>query len=116
MSTDPTEELRPLPRLHPLVLAAGVGALWGALGYAVLWGFTPLTVSRRFVVGVVGTLVLLPVRTVLWGIRVVERMTGRAYHFPDSNWWIGVVAALVGAVLVLVATALMRAALRHARR
>lgn len=100
---------------HPLLLAAGAGALWGTVSFLVLWGHTPLTVTRRFVVGVVGTLALLPVRIVLWGIRTVERATGRSYHFPDTNWWIGVVAALVGAALVAGLTLVARALLKRAR-
>ena len=104
----PREALPPLPRLHPLLLAAGIGALWGAAGYAVLWGHSPIAVSRAFVVSVPGTLVLLPVRIVLVSIRLAERWSGRAFHFPDTNWWIGLVAAVVGAALVAGATALVR--------
>lgn len=109
----PSEELRPLPRLHPLVVAAAAGALWGAAGYAVLWGHSPITVSRAFVASLPGTLVLLPARTVLASIRLVEGWAGRSFHFPDTNWWIGVAAAGVGAALVVGVVAAVRALTRR---
>jgi len=115
VTSDPAENLAPLPRLHPLLLAAGIGALWGAAGYAVLWGYSPIAVSRAFVVGVPGTLVLLPVRIVLVSIRLVEGWTGRSFHFPDANWWIGLVAAAVGAALVAGATAVVRGTIARLR-
>ena len=93
------EDLRDLPRFPPAVAAIVLGALWGGLAYAVLWGHTPLLVSRRFVVSALGTLVLLPVRLVLWGIRSLEGAVGEIFAFADANWWIGVVAAAVGAAI-----------------
>lgn len=111
----PKQEPSPLPRLHPLVFAAGVGALWGAIGYAILWGHSPLVVSRAFVVSLPGTLALLPVRTVLAAFRLVEEWAGRSFHFPDSNWWIGVAAGAVGATIVAGVTALVRAAIARLR-
>lgn len=99
--------------------AAGLGALWGLFGYAVLWGHTPLTVHRPFVLSVLGTILLLPVRLVLLGIRLVEeRVAGHPFDFSANHAWIGALAGVVGAaiaVVVVVAvrvTARMRTAVR----
>lgn len=110
-----TDDLRDLPRFPPLLVAASLGALWGAMGYAILWGLTPITVSRQFVLSFQGTLALLPVRLVLWSIKAAEGLAGRHFHFPDFNWWIGAVAAGVGAGMATAAVALGRFLLRRAR-
>lgn len=115
MGTEPAEDPRPRSGLHPLALAAAAGALWGTAAFLVLWGHTPITVTRSFVVGSLGTAVLLPVRIVLWGLRAAERVAGRPFHFPDANWWIGMVAALVGAGLVAAAAVVVRAVGRRLR-
>jgi len=81
--------------------AVGVGALWGVLGYSVLWEGTPYEVDRAFVDGAPGTLVLLPVRLVLWAIRWVELLTDRTFDLADNHLWIGMVAGAVGALLAL---------------
>lgn len=110
------EDLRELPRFPPLAAAIVLGALWGGLAYAVLWGHTPLEVSRRFVVGPVGTLALLPVRLVLWAIRAAEGVLGETLLFADANWWIGLVAAAVGSTIALVAVLAVRLGKRTMHR
>lgn len=89
------------PRRSGTAWALGAGALWGALGYSVLWEGTPFEVSRSYVEGALGTLLLLPVRLVLWAIRWVELLTDRTFDFSDNHLWIGVVACAVGALLVV---------------
>jgi hypothetical protein len=106
---------------RPLLAAGIAGALWGLAGYAVLWGYTPIVVHRTFVVSVVGTVVLLPVRLVLWGIRFVEEnLAGRSFDFSANNGWIGALAAAVGAAIAVGAFLLVRALVgalgRRARR
>lgn len=110
-----SEEYPPIPRVHPVMAAMATGALWGALGYAVLWGLSPIVVGRRFVVSLLGTLVFLPVRLVLWGIRAVEAAAGRSFELADSTWWIGVTAALVGAVIAAAAALALRPVVRRLR-
>jgi hypothetical protein len=106
----------PLPSVHPVALAAAVGALWGGAGYAILWGHAPIVVGRRFVTSPLGTVAFLPVRLVLWWIRMVEGWMGRSFELAEESWWIGVVAALAGAVLATGALLLGRLAVRRARR
>jgi uncharacterized membrane protein YeaQ/YmgE (transglycosylase-associated protein family) len=112
-----TEGLRDeYPRESGLATMAGIGAVWGFFGYTVLWQGVPFGVNRRFVESVVGTLVLLPVRTVLWGVHIGERFAGRSFDFADDNWWIGVAAAAIGAVIVVLAFVVVRTAARALRR
>ena len=89
------------PRRSGTAWALGAGALWGVLGYSVLWEGTPFEVSRSYVESALGTLLLLPVRLVLWAIRWVELLTDRTFDFSDNHLWIGVVACAVGALLVV---------------
>lgn len=103
------------PRASGLATTAGAGALWGFLGYTVLWQGIPFGVNRRFVESVVGTLVLVPVRTVLWGVHIGERMAGRPFDFADDNWWIGVAAALVGGAMGSLAFTVIRSGVRALR-
>ena len=103
--------------LPPGALAGAMGALWGLGGYALLWGETPIVVTRRFVLSGAGTALLLPARVVLWGIRQVEvRVAGRSFDLSSAHGWIAPVAALVGAGIVVAAFVLVRAALRRLRR
>ena len=112
-----TEGLRDeYPRASGPATMAGIGAVWGFFGYTVLWQGVPFGVNRRFVESVVGTLVLLPVRTVLWGVHIGERFAGRSFDFADDNWWIGVAAALVGGAIVVLAFVVVRRAARALRR
>lgn len=107
----------PRPRLSPVAAAAVGGAVWGAAGYAVLWGKTPLTVTHRFVTSTAGTALLLPVRTVLWMIRALEvHVAHRSFDFADRNAWIGVVAAILGGAYAAVVAVGTRAFLRRRRR
>lgn len=99
-----------------LATMGAIGAAWGFFGYTVLWQGVPFGVNRRFVESVVGTLVLFPVRTVLWGVHIGERLAGRSFDFADDNWWIGVVAAAIGAVIVVLAFVVVRTAARALRR
>ena len=82
-----------------LAVAAAIGAVWGLAGYAVLWGHTSIVVSRSFVVSPIGTILLLPVRTVLWTIHSLERAAREPFEFSDNNWWIGLASAMAGAVI-----------------
>jgi hypothetical protein len=104
------------PRTSGPAATAGIGAVWGFLGYTVLWQGVPFEVNRRFVESVVGTLVLFPVRTVLWGVHVGERLAGRSFDFADDNWWIGVAAALIGGAILVLAFVVVRTAARALRR
>lgn len=93
-------------------VAAWVGAAWGLAGYAVLWGHIPVVATRRFVVSAAGTIALLPVRVVLWGIRQAEGVAGHPFDFSQTNGWIGALAGLVGAAVGVVGFLLVRAAIR----
>jgi hypothetical protein len=104
------------PRRSVLGLASGVGAIWGLLGYSILWEGTPLVVDRPFVQSVAGTLVLLPVRWVLWGIHRAEQAAGRSFDLSRNHWWIALVAAGVGAGIAVAATAAVRGSVRRLRR
>ena len=115
MADEFREDLRPLPRVPAIVVASTAGALWGAVGYAVLWGLTPLSVSRSFVLSSVGTAALLPVRLVLGSIRLAEGLFDRSFQFADSNWWIGALAAVVGGVIAAGVILLARLAVRVVR-
>jgi hypothetical protein len=100
-----------------LLWAAGLGGLWGLACYVVLWGYTPVVIHRSFVVGIVGTVLLLPVRLVLWGIRFVEeRVAGHTFDFSANHGWIGVASAAVGAAIVLAAIWIGRSLVRRAAR
>jgi hypothetical protein len=104
------------PRASGLAALTGIGAVWGFFGYTVLWQGVPFGVDRRFVESVVGTLVLFPVRAVLWGVHIGERFAGRSFDFADDNWWIGVAAAIIGGAVVVLAFAVVRTAARSLRR
>jgi ABC-type Co2+ transport system permease subunit len=95
----------------PVLAAGAIGAAWGFAGYVLLWGYTPIVVDRPFVVSLIGTIVLLPIRLVLLTIRAIERASGGPFDFSANNWWIGVTAAFVGAAIATVAAWTIRAAL-----
>jgi hypothetical protein len=106
-----------LPRIPGPVLAAGLGSLWGLFGYAVLWGHTPLEVTRRFVVSPLGTTLFAPIRAVLEAIRLVEEhIAGHPFDFSLNNWWIGLAAGAVGALLATAAFLLARGTIRGLAR
>jgi hypothetical protein len=124
MGIDPPEEPRGLvlegaerpPRVSVVTVAAAVGSAWGLLCYSILWEGEPVGVQRAFVDSTLGLLALLPVRVVLWAIRLAEDVAGRTFELSANHWWIGVAAAVVGAVIVGVATFGGRALLRRLDR
>ncbi len=104
------------PRVTAGGLAFGAGAIWGLLGYAILWEGAPVTVDRPFVQSVPGTIALLPVRVVLWAIRGAEALAGRSFDLSRNHWWIALVAGAIGAAIAVTLTWAVRAALRVVRR
>jgi hypothetical protein len=100
----------------PIAVAAGFGAIWGAVAFAVLWGYTSIQVTRPFVESVAGLVTLLPVRIVLYGIHVLEARAGRSFHLASNHEWIGFVSAAVGAAIVALAFAAGRALIRAGHR
>jgi hypothetical protein len=95
------------PRIHPAIVGAGAGVLWGAFSYSVLWEGTPVAVDRRFVESVGGTILLLPARLVLWAIQAAELLAGRTFALADSTWIFGAGSFLTGLALgVLVVLAI----------
>ena len=116
MSHDEGHGLRDeYPRVSGIGIATGVGGLWGAMCYSVLWEGTPFEVDRAFVQSLPGTLVLLPARLVLWSIRWIERLTDYTFDFSRNHLWIGLVTSIVGAALAVTAFLLVRLGLRRAR-
>lgn len=103
------------PRLSLVGVAAGLGALWGLLGYSILWDGVPITVDRPFVQSVGGTLVLLPVRAVLWGIHLAEDVAGRPFDLSRTHWWIALAAGAVGAAILFVVATTARGLARGRR-
>jgi len=100
-----------------LAASAAIGALWGAIAFLLLWGYTSIQLTRRDVDSVVWTIALLPVRLVLFAIHVVEdHVVHHPFHFADNHDWIGVVSAAVGALIALTAVAVIRVTLSSIRR
>ena len=99
-------------RLPGWAVAALSGALWGLVGYALLWGHTSVVIHRSFVVSPLGTLALLPIRLVLWAIHGVERLAGSPFDFSGNNAWIGALAGLAGAALAVLAFTVIRVTVR----
>jgi hypothetical protein len=104
------------PRLGPTGVAAGVGLLWGAFSYSVLWEGTPFAVDRAFVVSVRGTLLLLPARIVLWGVHLAEELAARTFELSRSTWVLGVAAGAAGLAIGLVIGLALRGAASLVRR
>lgn len=100
-------------RTSTLLVASAGGLIWGLTGYALLWGHTSIVIHRSFVVSPIGTILLLPVRVVLWVIHAVEGLAGGPFDFSGNDWWIGLAAGLMGALIAalvaLAAAALVRA-------
>jgi hypothetical protein len=96
--------------MNGLIIASVAGALWGAISYAVLWGQTPIVVTLRFAQSFRGLVLLLPAKTVLFAIGLVERhVAGRSFDLSRNHEWIGLVATAVGALLVAAGFLLVRA-------
>jgi hypothetical protein len=94
-----------------------VGAAWGYASYLVLWGYTPIVVTERFVVSLPGLFLLLPARVVLEAIHFVERnVVHHPFDFSNTNGWIGYAAALAGALIVWLAWFVLSTPGRLARR
>jgi hypothetical protein len=100
----------------PILVAAALGAAWGFAGYVLLWGYTPIVIQRPFVLSAIGTVLLLPVRIVLWAVHGLERAASHPFDFAENNWWIGVAAAIVGAAMVALVTWVVRAVILARRR
>src|SRR5262245_50778897 len=97
------------------LLAAG--AAWGFASYLVMWGYTPIVVTERFVVSLPGLLLLLPARLVLESIHLIERhVVHHPFDFSSTNGWIGYAAALAGALIVWLAWLVLSTPGRLARR
>jgi hypothetical protein len=103
------------PRITALGAISGLGAAWGVLGYAVLWEGTPFEVQRPFVTSVIGTMVLLPARAVIWAIHLAEVIAGRSFDLSQNHWWIGLAASAIGAGILASLYALGRWVRRRVR-
>lgn len=82
-------------------LVAGLGGLWGLAGYTILWEGFPLQVQRPFVESLLGIIVLLPVKLVLWAIHIAERVSGGPFDLSRNNRWIAIAAGVIGALIAL---------------
>ena len=89
------------------------GAAWGFGAYLVLWGYTPIVVTERYVDSLPGLLLLLPARLVLETIHLIEqRIVHHPFDFSANNAWIGYAAAAVGAAILTLARAIVTAPAR----
>lgn len=89
------------------------GAAWGLASYLVLWGYTPIVVTERFVESVPGLFLLLPARAVLESIHFVEqRLVHHPFDFSTHNGWIGYASAVTGAAILAVCWAVLSAPAR----
>lgn len=104
------------PRMRPATLGAGAGLLWGAFCYSVLWDGTPFEVDRRFVESAGGTLLLLPARLVLWGVRAAEILRGRTFDLSGSTWILGAATAAAGLLTGVLIVLAVRGAATLVRR
>jgi hypothetical protein len=104
------------PRASGVAIATGIGGVWGAVCYSILWEGSPVAVDRRFVQSAPGTLMLLPARIVLWAIRRVELLAGRTFDFSSNHLWIGLLTSVVGAALAVGGYLLGRMLIRRLRR
>lgn len=97
-----------VPGFSWVAASAGVGGLWGLVGYTILWEGEPVQVDRAFVESAVGILLLLPVRLVIWSIHLAEELAGRTFDLSSSYLWIGFVASAVGAAFTVAGLLLAR--------
>lgn len=100
-------------RRSPLLVAAAIGFAWGLAAYSVLWGHTSIVVHRSFVVSPLGTILLLPIRMILWGIHAAEDLAGEPFALSGNNWWIGLAAGAVGSAVGLAVAFLARVVFRR---
>ena len=105
-----------VPGFSWVAASAGLGGFWGLVGYTILWEGEPVQVNRAFVESAAGTLVLLPVRLVIWSIHLAEELAGRTFDLSRSYLWIGFVASIIGAALAVTAILLARAIMARATR
>ena len=123
-ANDPRREPRGLvldegdrpPRISLVAAAGAAGSVWGLLCYSILWEGVPVEVQRVFVESVVGTIALLPTRLVLWAIHLAETVAGRTFELSANHGWIGVAAAVVGALLAAGVALAVRSLARRLRR
>jgi hypothetical protein len=100
-----------------VAIMAVLGGLWGAATYEILWGYTSIVVTRRFVDSVAGLATLLPARIVLYAIHVAEgRIAGHPFALSRADRWIGFVITAVGAGLLAGGYLLVRAVALVVRR
>jgi hypothetical protein len=108
-STDAERGLRDdVPGFSWMAASAGAGGFWGLVGYTILWEGAPVQVNRSFVESAAGILLLLPVRLVIWSIHLAEQLAGRTFDLSRSYLWIGFVASVVGAAIVVTGFLLAR--------
>jgi hypothetical protein len=99
-----------------MALLGGLGAAWGAVAYAIMWGYTSIVVTRNFVDSLPGLASLLPVRVVLYSIHILEGLAGHPFDFSRNHGWIGLVAATSGALMLMLPFLLVRGAVRRRTR
>lgn len=105
-----------VPGFSWMAASAGVGGFWGLVGYTILWEGEPVQVDRSFVESAAGILLLLPVRLVIWSINLAEELAGRTFDLSRSYLWIGFVASVVGAAIIVTGFLLARGLMGRATR
>ncbi len=105
-----------VPGFSWVAACAGIGTLWGLVGYTILWEGEPVQVNRAFVESAAGVLLLLPVRLVIWSIHLAEELAGRTFDLSRSYLWIGFVASAIGAAIAVVGFLLARRLTARASR
>ena len=106
---------RDVPGFSGAAVSAGIGGFWGLVGYTILWEGVPAQVDRAFVDSIVGLILLLPVRLVIWSIHVAEEFAGRSFDLSRTYLWIGFAASALGAAIACVAFLLARGLMARAR-
>jgi len=106
---------RDVPGSSGVAASAGIGGFWGLVGYTILWEGVPVQVDRAFVDSIVGLVLLLPVRLVIWSIHVAEELAGRPFDLSRTYLWIGFAASAIGAAIASVAFLVARGLMVRAR-
>lgn len=104
------------PVASGVAVAAGLGGFWGLVGYTILWEGAPIAVDRAFTASAAGTLLLLPVRLVIWAIELAESAAGRSFDLSRTHQWIAFAASVLGAGMAVAALIGARALLRRTGR